>query len=129
MNSARILVIDDHSINRKLFESVLKSAGYDVSSEGDAMSGISRARLEVPDLIIMDINLPELDGLSATRQIKADPVLRSVPVIAITAHATKEFENRSREAGCDGFITKPISPPAFLEAIRPHLSRVSARRD
>ncbi len=105
---ARILVVDDHPINLKLVSELLEFEGYTVDCAEDsaqALNAISRCE---PDLILMDVALPGMDGLSLTREIKADPRTRHIPIIAVTAFAMKGDEERVREAGCDDYIAKPI---------------------
>jgi len=105
---ARILVVDDNPVNLKLAAEVLRLEGYDVLRAADAEQAEAILMHEVPDLILMDIALPGKDGLALTRLIKADPRLKHVPVIALTAFAMKGDEARAREAGCDDYITKPL---------------------
>ena len=117
----RILVIEDQEDNRRILRDLLTSAGYE-SIEADA--GEEAAALALtrhPDLILMDIQLPGIDGYEATRRIKANPALRSIPVIAVTSYALSGDEVRAREAGCDGYVTKPFSPRALLAKIREYV--------
>jgi two-component system cell cycle response regulator DivK len=114
---ARILVIEDHPDNMLLTVMLLESAGHQVLSAIDAEAGLTMARAERPDLILMDIQLPGMDGLEATALLKADPVTGPVPVIALTALAMKGDEERIRAAGCDGYIAKPIGIEDFLVAV------------
>lgn len=113
----RILVIEDNATNLKLATTILVKAGYDVVQERDALSGIERAHKTRPDLILMDVQLPGMDGLSATRQLKRDPDTQAIPVIALTAFAMKGDEQKIRAAGCDGYIAKPIRYREFLTQI------------
>lgn len=114
---ARILVVEDNADNMFLTAMLLESAGHTVLSATDGEAGVALARAELPDLILMDIQLPGMDGLSATAILKQDPLTRAVPVFALTALAMKGDEERIRAAGCDGYIAKPIAIQDFLAAI------------
>ncbi len=104
-----ILVIEDNPINTKYIVAVLQSAGHRVTTAEDAAAGILMARETLPDLIFMDVQLPGMDGLEATRQLKADAATRHIPIYALTALAMKGDEERIRAAGCDGYLPKPVS--------------------
>jgi two-component system, cell cycle response regulator DivK len=116
-----VLVVEDNPANMTLAVFLLTSAGHAVLSATDAESGLSLARAEKPALILMDIQLPGMDGLEATALLKQDETTRSIPVIALTALAMKGDEERIRAAGCDGYIAKPIRYKEFLEAINARL--------
>jgi two-component system cell cycle response regulator DivK len=118
---ARILVVEDNAANLKLATFLLESAGHTVISAPDAEVGLARAREEQPSLILMDIQLPGMDGLEATALLKRDVVTRDIPVIALTALAMKGDEERIRAAGCDGYIAKPLAYKDFLATITSHL--------
>ena len=118
---ARILVVEDNATNMKLAVMLLGKAGYTVISAKDAEAGLALARDEQPDLILMDIQLPGMDGLAATTLLKADEVTRGIPVIALTALAMKGDEERIRAAGCDGYVAKPLAYQSFLATIAAHL--------
>ncbi len=120
---ATILVIEDNPANMTLATFLLHSAGHRVLSATDAEAGLTLARDEQPDLILMDIQLPGMDGLSATMQLKANDDTRAIPVVALTALAMKGDEERIRAAGCDGYIAKPMRYQEFLAAISTHLGR------
>ena len=120
-NIANILVVEDNAANMKLATFILKSAGYGVLAASDAEAGLKLARDEQPDLIVMDIQLPGMDGLQATGLLKADPATRAIPVIALTALAMKGDEERIRAAGCDGYVAKPLAYRAFLVVVAKHL--------
>ncbi len=105
---ARILMIEDNAANMKLALLLLKNAGHSVSCAVDAETGVALARDELPDLILMDIQLPGMDGLAATQLLKRDPVTAPIPVIALTAMAMKADRERSLNAGCNAYITKPL---------------------
>ena len=118
---ARVLVVEDNAANMKLATFILESAKHTVISARDAESGLTLAREEHPDLILMDIQLPGMDGLQATGLLKADEATRDIPVIALTALAMKGDEERIRAAGCDGYIAKPLAYKDFLAVIAAHL--------
>lgn len=109
MNGRRILVVEDNIDNMMLISDVLTSLNYEVIQAPDGEQGVRTASLEKPDLILMDLSLPRMDGWAATRQIKADPELRSIPIIALTAHAMVGDRERALEAGCDDYVSKPIN--------------------
>ena len=120
---AKILIIEDNSDNMFLTVMLLESAGHTVLSAIDAEAGLTLARDELPDLILMDIQLPGMDGLEATALLKRDDPTRAIPVIALTALAMKGDEERIRAAGCDGYIAKPMRYKDFLAAIEAQLAR------
>ena len=105
---ARILIIEDNQANLKLTSLLMHHAGHAVISAVDAETGLTLARVEQPDLILMDVQLPKMDGLAATTLLKQDPATAAIPVIALTAMAMKEDQEKSRIAGCDGYIAKPL---------------------
>ena len=120
--SKRILVVEDQPDNRKIIRDVFAPTGYEIieaENGEEALAAIAKAR---PDLILMDIQLPIMDGHTATRRIKADPALRSIPVIAVTSYALSGEEKKAREAGCDDYIPKPYSPRELLAKVRQYLS-------
>jgi two-component system, cell cycle response regulator DivK len=114
---ATILVVEDNPANMTFAVFLLKSAGHAVLSATDAEAGLSLARDEQPDLILMDIQLPEVSGLEVTKWIKEDDNLKSIPIIAVTAFAMKGDEEKIREGGCEAYIAKPISVVQFLETV------------
>ena len=120
---AMILVIEDNAANLKLAAFLLESAGHTVISAPDAEAGLTLARSEQPALILMDIQLPGMDGLEATGILKADAATREIPVIALTALAMKGDEERIRAAGCDGYIAKPLSYKEFLGTVSSQLEK------
>lgn len=120
---ATILIVEDNSTNMKLAAFLLKSAGHTVLSATDAEAGLSLARDERPHLILMDIQLPGMDGLQAISLLKADESTSRIPVIALTALAMKGDEERIRAAGCDGYIAKPMRYKEFLETIEAQLAQ------
>ena len=116
-NNKTILVVEDNELNLKLVKTLLEFDGYDVLAAVDAENGIQIARKHHPDLILMDIQLPGMDGLAATRIIKNDPVLGQTPVVALTSFAMQGDEEKALGAGCDGYITKPIDTREFCNRI------------
>jgi two-component system cell cycle response regulator DivK len=122
---ARVLVIEDNVSNMKLATFLLESAGHSVLAATDAEAGIATAQTERPDLVLMDVQLPGMDGLQATALLKADAETRSIPVIALTALAMKGDAERIQSAGCDGYIAKPMAYREFLETVERFLPGVA----
>ena len=120
---ATILIVEDNPANMKLAVFVLEQAGYSVVSAIDAELGLTLAREQHPDLIMMDVQLPGMDGLAATALLKQDEATRQIPVIALTALAMKGDEARIREAGCDAYIAKPMRYQEVLATVAAHLDR------
>jgi two-component system cell cycle response regulator DivK len=116
--SRRILVVDDDALNLELLLTVLEGAGFEVHGACDARSGVDLARRLLPDVVLMDLQLPEMDGLDATRALHAEPSMASIPVIAVTAHVKKDDEERSLAAGCVRHVSKPIDTRALPALIR-----------
>lgn len=119
----RILVVEDSPVNMALTVAILENAGHSVLQADHAAQGLAMACSEQPDLVLMDIQLPDLDGLQATRRLKADPQTSHLPVIALTALAMKGDEELTRAAGCDGYVTKPIRYKEFLAEVDAVLRR------
>jgi two-component system, cell cycle response regulator DivK len=111
----KVLLVEDNEDNRIIYATALRYAGYSVIEAITGTEGIRQAREGQPDLILMDISIPEIDGWEATTMLKADPETRHIPIVAVTAHALPGDEERSMAAGCDGYLAKPI-PPAMLIA-------------
>jgi two-component system cell cycle response regulator DivK len=124
---ARVLIVEDNAANLKLASFLLESAGHIVISARDAEAGLTIAREKQPNLILMDIQLPGMDGLEATAVLKRDDITRGIPVIALTALAMKGDEERIRAAGCDGYVAKPLDYKSFLATITSHLASHSSR--
>ena len=120
---ARILVVEDNPANMKLASLLLQNAGHTVLSAVDAETGLTLARAERPELILMDIQLPGMDGLAATAMLKQDPATAAIPVIALTAMAMKEDQEKTRAAGCDAYIAKPLRLRELYAAIDALLAR------
>jgi len=116
-----ILVVDDNEMNLKLLRWLLEKHGYAVHTACDAQTARTSVRALHPQLVLMDIQLPDVDGLQLTREFKADPQLREIPVVAVTSYAMKGDRQRSLDAGCDGYITKPIDTQQFPVEIQKYL--------
>jgi two-component system cell cycle response regulator DivK len=116
-----VLIVEDNELNMKLFSDLLEAHGYATLKTANGIEAIEIARAHHPDLIIMDIQLPEVSGLDVTRWLKEDDDLKSIPVIAVTAFAMKGDEERIREGGCEAYLSKPISVAKFLETVRTYL--------
>ena len=114
----KILIVEDNELNMKLFHDLLEAQGYEILETREGLQALSLAREHRPDLILMDIQLPEISGLEVTKWLKDDESLASIPVIAVTAFAMKGDEERIREGGCEAYISKPISVGPFLDTIR-----------
>jgi two-component system cell cycle response regulator DivK len=117
----RILVVEDTEDNRQIVRDLLTSVGYELIEAVDGVEGVAAAEREDPDLILMDIQLPGIDGYEATRRIRAIPALATTPIIAVTSYALSGDEAKTREAGCDAYVAKPFSPRQLLAKIREFL--------
>jgi two-component system, cell cycle response regulator DivK len=113
-----VLIVEDNELNMKLFHDVLDAHGYDTLQTRTGLEALALARKHHPDLILMDIQLPEVSGLEVTKWLKDDDALRDIPVVAVTAFAMKGDEERIRQGGCEAYISKPISVPMFLGTVR-----------
>ena len=111
----KILLVEDNELNRDMLSRRLERKGYSVAMAVDGQQGVDMAASEAPDLILMDMSLPVLDGWEATRRIKTDERTRQIPIIALTAHAMQGDEDKAKEAGCDDYDTKPVELPRLLE--------------
>ena len=123
-----ILLVEDNEMNRDMLSRRLARKGYNVLVAVDGETGIEVARTESPDLVLMDMSLPVIDGWEATRRMKADPALRHIPVIALTAHAMADDREKALAAGCDDYDTKPIELPRLLGKVEALLVNASRRR-
>ena len=119
--SKTVLIVEDNELNMKLFNDLLEAHGYVTVQTRNGMEAIELARLHRPDLILMDIQLPEVSGLEVTKWIKSDEELKHIPVIAITAFAMKGDEEKIRQGGCEAYLSKPISVVKFLETVKSYL--------
>ncbi len=120
-----ILIVEDNDLNMKLFNDLLQAHGYETLQTKDGREVLGIAREKRPDLILMDIQLPEISGLEITRMLKDDADLRGIPVVAVTAFAMKGDEEKIREGGCEGYIAKPISVATFLQTVNRFLEPVA----
>src|SRR5438093_11460669 len=118
-----VLIVEDNELNMKLFHDLLEANGYRVLQTRDGLSALDLARQHMPDLILMDIQLPEVSGIEVTKWLKEDDELKSIPVIAVTAFAMKGDEEKIREGGCEAYISKPISVLSFLQMVDSFLKR------
>ena len=116
--SKRILVVEDHADNRQIIRDMLAPTGYEITEVQNGEEALAAIAKQRPDLILMDIQLPVMDGYEATRRIKADPALRSIPIIAVTSYALSGEDKKARDAGCDEYVPKPFSPRHLLAKIR-----------
>jgi two-component system cell cycle response regulator DivK len=116
--SKTVMIVEDNELNMKLFHDLLEAHGYRTVETRTGVEAVDLARAHRPDLIIMDIQLPEISGLDVTRKLKADPELRTIPVVAVTAFAMKGDEERIRAGGCEAYPSRPISVAKFLETVR-----------
>ena len=119
--SATILVVEDTEDNRRILDDLLSAAGFRVIEAEDGEAGVARAAADQPDLILMDVQLPTIDGYEATRRIKADARTRHIPVVAVTSYALSDEALRATDAGCDGYVAKPFSPRKVLALVRSFL--------
>lgn len=113
----KVLIVEDNELNMKLFNDLLQAHGYETIQTGDGRDVMDIVRKNRPDLILMDIQLPEISGLEVTKMLKADDDLKSIPVVAVTAFAMKGDEEKIREGGCEGYIAKPIAVASFLKTV------------
>ncbi len=116
--SKKVLIVEDNELNMKLFHDLLEAHGYETLQTREGLKAIDMAREHRPDLILMDIQLPEVSGLDVTKWLKSDEDLSGIPVVAVTAFAMKGDEERIREGGCEGYLSKPITVTSFIETIR-----------
>ena len=121
MMSKKVLIVEDNELNMKLFHDLLDSQGYETLQTREGLQALALARLHKPDLILMDIQLPEISGLEVTKWLKDDEELSHIPVVAVTAFAMKGDEERIRQGGCEAYSSKPISVMHFLDVVRKHL--------
>jgi two-component system cell cycle response regulator DivK len=117
----KVMIVEDNELNMKLFRDLIEASGYETVRTRNGLEALDLARQHRPDLILMDIQLPEVSGLDVTRWLKEDDDLHKIPVIAVTAFAMKGDEERIRQGGCEAYISKPISVPRFIETIKSYL--------
>jgi CheY-like chemotaxis protein len=128
MAQERILLVEDNPMNRRVAQFILKSQGYTVLEARDGQEALELLKTHLPDLILMDLQLPGLDGFTVTRIIKQDAATKGVPIVALTAYAMKGDAERALEAGCDGYITKPIDPDEFPQTVARYLQNRQAQK-
>lgn len=121
-----VLLVDDNEDNLIIYTTILRFGGYRVVEAHDGRAALAAARSACPDLILMDVSIPFIDGLEVTRRLKADPATRRIPIIALTAHALAADRDRAIQAGCDGYISKPAEPRFVLDAVRRQLGEAEA---
>ena len=122
MSDKKILLVEDNPVNRRLAEFLLRSQGYQVRAATNAQEAFDTIKAERPDLILMDVQLPGMDGLEATKKIKEEPTTRDIPVVAVTSYAMKGDREKALAAGCSGYITKPIDKDTFIREVATVLS-------
>ena len=121
-----VLLVEDNEDNLIIYTTILRFGGYRVVQARDGRAALEAARIVAPDLILMDVSIPYVDGLEVTRRLKSDPATRRIPIIALTAHALPSDRDRALEAGCDGYISKPAEPRAILAAVRRQVGEAEA---
>lgn len=121
-----VLLVEDNEDNLIIYTTILRFGGYRVVQARDGRAALDAARTVAPDLILMDVSIPYVDGLEVTRRLKSDPATRPIPIVALTAHALPSDRDRAFEAGCDGYISKPAEPRAILAAVRRKLGEAEA---
>ena len=128
MTCGKILIIEDNLLNLELATDLLEANGFIVSSAQTAEEGLRMARELLPDLVLMDFSLPGMDGLSATKHLKADPATRHLAVVGLTANAMKGDEQMALNAGCDGYLTKPIDTRTFIATVKKFIASADTRQ-
>ena len=129
MSGKNILLVEDNEVNRRLAGFLLRSQGYEVREATTALAAFEMLDKERPDLIVMDIQLPGIDGLEATRKLKEQPATADIPVIAVTSYAMKGDREKALAAGCSGYVTKPIDKNTFIQEVAAHLGSKSKTED
>lgn len=126
MNKPRVLIVEDNVDNYELVRFLLERAGYQVLSASNGAEGVDAAKREQPDLVLMDLSMPEMDGWKATAHLKSDDATRNIPVLALTAHTLPGDRKRAIDAGCDGYISKPINVASFDKLVATLLRQARA---
>jgi len=116
-NQKTVLLVEDNEDNLVVYRTILEHVGYRVIEARDGEEGVTQARQEMPDLILMDISIPKIDGWEATQRLKADSATRQIPIIALTAHALEEDRQKAVQAGCDGYLAKPVEPRRVVQEV------------
>lgn len=125
-NNTTVLLVEDNEDNLLIYSTILRHSGFEVIEARDGQAGVDSAKRDQPGVILMDVSIPVIDGLEATRQIKADPATKHIPIIALTAHALASDERKAIDAGCDAYISKPAEPRVVLDAVKRFLGEVAA---
>ncbi|MGH9462529.1 MAG: response regulator [Vicinamibacteria bacterium] len=112
-----VLLVEDNEDNLVVYRTILEHVGYKVIEARDGEEGVNQARKEMPDLILMDISIPKMDGWEATQRLKSDAATRGIPIIALTAHALEEDRQKAQQAGCDGYLAKPVEPRRVVQEV------------
>jgi two-component system cell cycle response regulator DivK len=123
---ATVLLVEDNEDNLRIYSTFLTYSGYRVLEAADGEAGLALARSELPDVILMDVSIPKMDGYEVTRRLKSDPATAQIPVIALTAHALPSDRDRALDAGCDGYIPKPAEPRLVVAEVRKMLDKIAA---
>lgn len=123
----KVLIVDDFEDNRAMYAEFLRYSGLEVVEAKDGAEAVEKARTEMPDLVVMDLSLPVVDGWEATRRIKRDPRTRDIPIVALTGHALEGHSQGAREAGCEGFLAKPCLPEKLLDTVNQILAKRGPR--
>lgn len=124
--NSTVLLVEDNEDNLLIYSTILRHSGFSVLEARDGQAGIETAKRELPGLILMDVSIPIVDGLEATRRLKADAATKGIPIIALTAHALASDQEKAIEAGCDGYIAKPAEPRSVLQAVEKFLGKAEA---
>ncbi len=124
--SSTVLLVEDNEDNLLIYSTILRHSGFTVLEARDGQAGIDTAKRDLPGLILMDVSIPLIDGLEATRRLKADPATQHIPIIALTAHALASDQQKAIEAGCDAYISKPAEPRIVLAAVKRYLGEAEA---
>lgn len=117
-NSPTVLLVEDNEDNRIVYTTMLEHYGYRVLQAGDGVAALTKVNEDRPDIVVMDISIPEIDGWTVTARLREDPATRDIPVVAVTAHALPEHRDRAQDLGCEGYLTKPCEPRRLLQEIR-----------
>ena len=123
---ATVLLVEDNEDNLRIYSTFLTYSGYRVLEAADGEAGLALAQSELPDVILIDVSIPKMDGYEVTRRLKSDPATAQIPVIALTAHALPSDRDRARDAGCDGYIPKPAEPRLVVAEVRKMLDKIAA---
>lgn len=126
-NGKTVLLVEDNEDNRIVYSTILQHFGYDVTEAYNGEEGIAKARAEKPDLILMDISIPVIDGWEATQVLKRDPETRNIPIIALTAHALASDREKAMEVGCDSYLAKPCEPKAVVSEVEKFIGKGTGR--